>query len=47
MTSFHEVRFPDDIAYGATGAPESATTVVVTGAGHEQPNVDWAEARGR
>ena len=24
-----------------------ATTVVVTGAGHEQRNVDWAEARGR
>jgi len=47
MTSFHEVRFPDNIAYGATGGPEFATTVVVTGAGHEQRNVNWAEARGR
>jgi uncharacterized protein (TIGR02217 family) len=47
MTGFHEVRFPDNIAYGATGGPEFATTVVVTGAGHEQRNVDWAEARGR
>jgi uncharacterized protein (TIGR02217 family) len=27
MTSFHEVRFPDNIAYGATGGPEFATTV--------------------
>jgi uncharacterized protein (TIGR02217 family) len=45
--SFHEVRFPDNIAYGATGGPEFATTVVVTGAGHEQHNVNWAEARGR
>jgi uncharacterized protein (TIGR02217 family) len=27
--------------------PEFATTVVVTGSGHEQRNVDWAEARGR
>ena len=25
MTSFHEVRFPDNIAYGATGGPEFPT----------------------
>jgi uncharacterized protein (TIGR02217 family) len=30
MSGFHEVRFPDNIAYGATGGPEFATTVVVT-----------------
>jgi uncharacterized protein (TIGR02217 family) len=47
MTGFHEIRFPDNIAYGATGGPEFATTVVVTGAGEEQWNVNWAEARGR
>jgi uncharacterized protein (TIGR02217 family) len=47
MTGFHEVRFPDNIAYGATGGPEFATTVVVTGAGQERRNVDRAEARGR
>jgi uncharacterized protein (TIGR02217 family) len=47
MTSFHEARFPDDIAYGATGGPEFATTVVATGSGHEKRNVNWAEARGR
>lgn len=47
MTGFHEIRFPDNIAYGATGGPEFATTVVVTGAGYEQRNVNWAEARGR
>ena len=47
MTGFHEVRFPDNIAYGATGGPEFATTVVVTGSGREQRNVNWAEARGR
>lgn len=47
MNGFHEVRFPDNIAYGATGGPEFATTVVVAGAGHEQRNVNWAEARGR
>jgi uncharacterized protein (TIGR02217 family) len=27
MTSFHEVRFPDNLAYGATGGPEFATNV--------------------
>jgi len=47
MSGFHEVRFPDNIAFGATGGPEFATTVVVTGPGHEQWNVNWAEARGR
>jgi len=47
MTGFHEVRFPDNIAYGATGGPEFATTVVATGAGHEKRNVNWEQARGR
>jgi uncharacterized protein (TIGR02217 family) len=46
MSGFHEVRFPDNIAYGATGGPEFATTVVATGAGHEKRNVNWAQARG-
>ena len=41
MTGFHEVRFPDNIAYGATGGPEFATTVVATSAGHEKRNVNW------
>jgi uncharacterized protein (TIGR02217 family) len=47
MTSFHEVRFPDNIAYGATDGPGFVTTVVATGSGHEKRNVDWSEARGR
>jgi uncharacterized protein (TIGR02217 family) len=47
MSGFHEVWFPDNIAYGATGGPEFATTVVATGSGHEKRNVNWAEARGR
>ena len=47
MSGFHEVRFPDNIAYGATGGPEFATTVVATGGGHEKRNVNWSEARGR
>jgi uncharacterized protein (TIGR02217 family) len=47
MAGFHEVRLPDNIAYGATGGPEFATTVVATGGGHEKRNVNWAAARGR
>jgi hypothetical protein len=47
MSGFHEVRFPDNIAYAATGGPEFATTVVATGSGHEKRNVNWAQARGR
>jgi uncharacterized protein (TIGR02217 family) len=47
MSGFHEVQFPDNIAYGATGGPEFATTVVATGGGHEKRNVNWSEARGR
>jgi hypothetical protein len=47
MSGFHEVRFRDNIASGATGGPEFATTVVATGAGHEKRNVNWSEARGR
>jgi uncharacterized protein (TIGR02217 family) len=47
MSGFHEVRFPDNIAYGATGGPEFATTMVATSSGHEKRNVNWSEARGR
>jgi uncharacterized protein (TIGR02217 family) len=47
MSRFHEIRFPDNIAYGATGGPEFAPTLVATGAGHEKSNVNWAQARGR
>jgi uncharacterized protein (TIGR02217 family) len=47
VSGFHEVRFPDNIAYGATGGPEFAPTVVATGSGHEKRNVNWSEARGR
>ena len=45
--SFHEVCFPDDIAYGATGGPEFATSVVATASGFEQRNINWSAARGR
>lgn len=45
--SFHEIRFPTEISYGSTGGPEYSTDVIITNSGHEQRNVNWAEARAR
>ncbi len=45
MAGFHDVRFPLDLGYGATGGPEFSTQVVVTGSGHEQRNSQWSDAR--
>ena len=45
--AFHKVQFPNDIAYGATGGPEFATSVVATASGFEQRNINWSAARGR
>lgn len=47
MTGFHEVQFPPDISYGASGGPGYSTTVVTMVSGHERRNANWAEARGR
>ena len=47
MTGFHDVRFPPEIAYGASGGPEYQTAVVATFAGFERRNIDWSRARGR
>ena len=43
--SFHEVRFPTDIARGSSGGPERRTDVVVLGSGHEERNSRWADSR--
>lgn len=45
--AFHEVRFPVEIALGATGGPEFSTSVVVTAGGFERRNAGWAVPRGR
>ena len=47
MTSFHDVRFPDAIAYGATGGPEYLTDIVILQSGFEQRNQSWDSARAR
>lgn len=45
MTGFAEVQFPPDISYGSSGGPEYTTDLVITASGHEQRNVNWAQAR--
>ncbi len=47
MIGFHEVQFPPDISYGASGGPGYSTSVVTTVSGHERRNANWAAARGR
>ena len=47
MTGFHEVQFPPDISYGASGGPGYSTSIVTTVSGHERRNANWASARGR
>jgi uncharacterized protein (TIGR02217 family) len=45
MTAFHEVQFPNDIAYGSSGGPEYSTDVIITAGGFEQRNINWQDAR--
>jgi uncharacterized protein (TIGR02217 family) len=45
MTSFHEVRFPLDIALGARGGPERRTQIIATASGREERVARWAHAR--
>ncbi|MCB1526204.1 MAG: DUF2460 domain-containing protein [Hyphomicrobiaceae bacterium] len=43
--TFHEVRFPTDIARQSQGGPERRTDIVVLGSGHEERNARWANSR--
>jgi uncharacterized protein (TIGR02217 family) len=47
VTGFHDVRFPPDISYGASGGPGYSTSVITVSSGHERRNSNWAAARGR
>jgi uncharacterized protein (TIGR02217 family) len=47
MTGFHEIRFPDAIARGATGGPVHDTSIVTTVAGFERRNINWSSPLGR
>ena len=47
MQDFHEVRFPLEIARGASGGPERLTQIVTLGSGREIRNSRWAHSRRR
>lgn len=47
MSGFHEVQFPPEVSYGASGGPGYSTSVITTVSGHERRNVNWSVARGR
>lgn len=47
MTGFHDVRFPDAVARGATGGPEFSTDIIAVASGFEQRNVNWLAARAK
>jgi uncharacterized protein (TIGR02217 family) len=42
-----DVRFPEQIAYGASGGPGFSTDIVQSVGGMEQRNANWSLARGR
>lgn len=43
MSSFHEVRFPEDVSWGSSGGPMFKTQVFESFRGYEQRNVDWSQ----
>jgi uncharacterized protein (TIGR02217 family) len=47
VTGFHDVRFPPDISYGASGGPGYSTSVITVSSGHERRNSNWQAARGK
>lgn len=47
LAAFHEVLFPVEVAFGATGGPERRTEIVALGSGHESRNARWADSRRR
>lgn len=43
--SFHEVRFPANLSFGAIGGPERRTEIVTLANGFEERNTPWAHSR--
>lgn len=44
---FHDVRFPANLSFGASGGPERRTDVVSLANGFEERNTPWAHSRRR
>ncbi len=45
--TFHEIRFPASLSFGALGGPERRTDIVTLANGFEERNTPWAHARRR
>ena len=45
--SFHEVRFPTNLSFGAAGGPERRTEIVTLANGGEERNAPWKQSRRR
>lgn len=45
--TFHDVRFPASLSFGALGGPERRTEIVTLANGFEERNSPWAHARRR
>lgn len=45
--SFHDVRFPTSVSFGALGGPRRRTDIVTLSNGFEERNTPWAHARRR
>lgn len=43
--AFHDVVFPEEIAYGSKGGPKFRTTIVTLASGLERRNVEWKRVR--
>lgn len=45
MNRFDEIRFPEDISYGAIGGPQYFTNIVHTSSGNEYRNINYSNSR--
>lgn len=45
--SFHDIRFPSSVSYGALGGPQRRTDIVTLANGYEERNTPWQHARRR
>ncbi len=44
MNDFYEIKFPEDISYGANGGPTFNTDITIVQSGMEQRNANWMDA---
>ena len=45
--AFHDIRFPANLSFGATGGPERRTDIVTLANGFEERNTPWKHSRRR